>query len=325
MKRNQIAFLVFSWIWWSCNGNGLKNDATGVMESDEVIVSAEVAGKVLELGVEEGQLLMKDSVVGKIDPLPYVLQSEQIQSTIQAVDQKTFSALPQIRILEAQERSQVEQLKGLEVQYKAAIREKDRMEKLVKAEAAPGKQLDDLQTQVDVLEQQVQTAKSLIQVTRQQMVAQREQVAIQNKGITSEKDPLQKRKAIADDYVAKSNIVNPVSGTVLTTYVNEGEMVSPGKALYKIADLSVMTLRAYVTGSQLSQLKLNQQVKLIVDYGNEEVREYPGTINWISDKAEFTPKTIQTKDERANLVYATKIRVNNDGFLKLGMYAEVKF
>jgi HlyD family secretion protein len=150
-------------------------------------------------------------------------------------------------------------------------------------------------------------------------------VATQNRSILSESKPLAKRVAQLEDQLKKANIINPASGTVITKYAEEGEVTSAGKALYKIADLSTMTLRAYITGTQLSQVKLGQGVKVLVDDGDKKYKEFTGTITWISDKAEFTPKTIQTKDERANLVYATKIKVKNDGYLKIGMYGEVKF
>jgi HlyD family secretion protein len=140
----------------------------------------------------------------------------------------------------------------------------------------------------------------------------------------SEADPLKKRVAQLQDQVQRANIINPVSGTVITKYAEQGEITAAGKALYKIADLSSLNLRAYITGTQLSQVKLGQTVKVLIDDGAKKYKEYNGSITWISDKAEFTPKTIQTKEERANLVYAIKVKVKNDGYLKIGMYGEVK-
>ena len=165
----------------------------------------------------------------------------------------------------------------------------------------------------------------LIVVTEQQINVQLNNTATQNRSVLSESKPLQKQVAQIDDQLHRANIVNPSAGTVITKYAEAGEMTAAGKALYKIADLSEMTLRAYITGDQLSQIKLNQQVKVLVDSGAKNYRTYTGTISWISDKAEFTPKTIQTKEERANLVYAVKIKAKNDGYLKIGMYGEVKF
>ncbi len=324
MKAITLKLCLLLFILFSCNGNGLKFDATGVFESEEIIVSAEANGKIVSFTVKEGMELQKDSVVGNIDPIQYELQTEQLNASISAIQSKTVSAEPQVKILESQEQLQKEQLKGIQIQLNTAITERNRTEKLVKADAASGKQLDDLNAQVDILKQQLKTAESQITVTRQQIASQKELSAIQNRGITSEKEPLEKRKAMAEDYLNKSRIINPVNGTVLTLYMHEGEIVSSGKALYKIADLKEMTLRAYISGSQLSKAQLNQDVKVAVDYGEKETKEYTGKIVWISDKAEFTPKTIQTKDERANLVFAIKISVVNDGYLKLGMYGEVK-
>lgn len=324
MKISVSKFILLLIVLVSCNGNGSNFDATGVFESEEIIVSAEASGKIVEFIVKEGMELQKDSIVGKIDPIQYELQAEQLNASIASIQSKTTSAEPQVKILESQELLQQEQLKAIQIQLNTAIAERNRTEKLVKADAASGKQLDDLNAQVDLLKQQLKTAESQITVTRQQIASQKQLVAIQNRGITSEKEPLEKRKEMAEDYLNKSRIINPVNGTVLTMYMHEGEVVSPGKALYKIADLREMTLRAYVSGGQLSKIKLNQDVTVKVDYGEKETKDYTGKITWISDKAEFTPKTIQTKEERSNLVYAVKIKVVNDGYLKLGMYGEVK-
>ena len=187
----------------------------------------------------------------------------------------------------------------------------------MKQDAATGKQLDDLNADIDVVKKQML-------VTQQQINVQRSNVGTQNRSILSEGKPLEKRVAQLNDQLKRASITNPISGTVITKYAEAGEMTAAGKALYKIADLSTMNLRAYISGTQLSQVKLNQPVKVLIDNGANSYREYPGVITWISDKAEFTPKTIQTKEERANLVYAVKVRVKNDGFIKIGMYGEVK-
>nr|MBP7168628.1 HlyD family efflux transporter periplasmic adaptor subunit [Bacteroidia bacterium] len=150
-------------------------------------------------------------------------------------------------------------------------------------------------------------------------------ISTQNRSVLSEQTPLSKRKAQIDDQLSRTKVMNPVAGTVLTSYAEAGEITAPGKALYKIADLSIMDLRAYISGDQFSQVKIGQTVKVFIDNGKDDYKEMQGTVTWISDKAEFTPKTIQTKDERAHLVYATKIRVKNDGSVKVGMYGEVKF
>jgi HlyD family secretion protein len=249
-------------------------------------------------------------VVGTIDSTNLTLQKAQVKATIQSLSEKTNNVQPQVELLQNQLLVQQSQLKNL-------LHEKDRTERLVKADAATGKQLDDINSQIDVLHRQMQ-------VTQQQIAVQKNTTNTQNRSILSETAPLEKQAAQVQERISKSRIVNPVNGTVITKYAEKGEITSPGKALYKIADLSYLNLKAYVTGAQLSQVKLGQQVKVLVDDGAKNYRTYTGTITWISDKAEFTPKTIQTKEERANLVYAVKIKVKNDGYLKLGMYGEVQ-
>ena len=162
-------------------------------------------------------------------------------------------------------------------------------------------------------------------VTNKQIIQQRTTLSTQNRSILSEQNPLEIKSDQIKDQLKRATVNSPIAGTVLTKYAEAGEFTTMGKALYKIADLSSLNLRAYITGEQLSQVKLNQTVKVFTDDGANKYKTYNGTIIWISDKAEFTPKTIQTKDERANLVYAIKIKVNNDGLLKIGMYAEVGF
>lgn len=309
----------------SCNNGNGKYDATGTFEADEVIVSAEANGKILQFNVEEGATLAKDSVVGKIDPTAIELQKEQASSSVEALQQKTNDAAPQVNILKAQLRLQNKQIDVFNEQMKTLLVEQKRIQKLVAADAVPSKQLDDINGQVNILQEQIAAAKTQLKVLQSQISSQRQQVAIQNRGILSEKAPMEKRVAQLQDQLNKTTITNPVSGTVLAKYADAGEFTSVGKALYKIADLSIMKLRAYITGDQLAKVKLNQTVKVKVDDGNGKFRELQGTITWISDKAEFTPKTIQTKDERANLVYAMKVNVKNDGYLKIGMYGEVVF
>ena len=305
-----IALIAISVLTACKSGNG-NADASGTFEANEVIVSAESSGKLTFFTVEEGQLIAKDSVVGTVDATNISLQKEQVESSIQALGEKTADVSPQVKLLENQLAVQQSQLNNL-------LHEQGRIQNLLKQDAATGKQLDDINAQVDV-------AKRSMNVTRQQIQVQQNNVATQNRSILSEGKPLQKRVAQLEDQLKKTTIVNPIAGTVLTKYAEQGEITSAGKALYKIADLSTITLRAYITGTQLSQVKLGQAVKVLVDDGAKKYKEFTGTITWISDKAEFTPKTIQTKEERANLVYAMKIKVKNDGYLKIGMYGEVKF
>jgi HlyD family secretion protein len=234
-----------------------------------------------------------------------------VLASIDALSEKTLNVSPQIRLLQDQLAVQQTQLENL-------LHEKKRTERLVKADAATGKQLDDINAQVDVVRKQMKA-------TQQQITVQRTTTSTSNRGILSERKPLEKRAAQLEEQLSKSKITNPIKGVVITKYAEQGEMTSAGKALYKIADLSVMTLRAYVTGIQLAQIRLNQPVKVLIDKGKDDYKPYSGTIVWVSDKAEFTPKTVQTKEERANLVYAVKIKVPNDGFLKIGMFGEVRF
>ncbi len=325
--RSAIKFLIplFVILFFACNNGNNKYDATGTFEADEIIVSAEATGKILHLNVEEGSTLVKDSVVGNIDPSAIELQKEQAASSVDALTQKTTDPSPQINILQSQMVAQTKQIAVQEEQLKTVLKEQQRFKNLVAADASPAKQLDDITGQVNVLREQIIASKSQLAVLQSQVNSQRQAVAIQNRSILSEKNPMEKKVAQIQDQLNKTKIINPVTGTVLTKYADANEYTNTGKAIYKIADLSTMKLRAYITGSQLAQVKLNQQVKVLVDDGKGKYREQKGIISWISDKAEFTPKTIQTKEERANLVYAIKINVKNDGYLKIGMYGEVVF
>jgi len=294
----------------SCSNKEDTYDASGTFESDEVIVSAEQNGQLLSFNVNEGDNLTKDQVVGFIDSTNLVLQKQQVQATIQSLSEKTSDVQPQVKLLKDQLAVQQSQLDHL-------INERDRYQRLVAAQAATQKQLDDLNAEVDQAQKQMQ-------VTQQQIAVQLSNTGTQNRSIMSESDPLKKQVAQINQQLSKANILNPIAGTVLAKYAQQGEITATGKALYKIADLTYLNLRAYITGTQLSQVKLNQQVRVLVDDGADKYKTYDGTITWISGKAEFTPKTIQTKDERANLVYAVKIKVKNDGYLKIGMYGEVQ-
>jgi HlyD family secretion protein len=296
-------------VFTACNRNTPKFDASGTFEVDEVIVSAEQNGRILSFNVSEGQAIAQNDTVGVIDVENIALQKEQVQASIEALRDKTADVAPQIRLLQEQLTVQQSQMANLQ-------HERTRTENLLKQDAATGKQLDDINAQIDVLQKQMN-------VTRQQIAVQQNNTSTQNRSVLSEKKPLEKRVAQLSEQIDQSKIVNPVKGTVLTKYAEAGEVTAAGKALYKIANLDTLTLRAYISGTQLSQIKLGQNVKVMVDSGAKAYREYPGIITWVADKAEFTPKTIQTKEERANLVYAIKVRVKNDGYLKIGMYGEM--
>jgi HlyD family secretion protein len=293
---NIASILAAAFLIGCSNGNG-DFDATGTFESEEIIVSSEATGKLIKFDIEEGYEIKQNQIVGIVDTTQLHLKKKQLQSSITAV----LSKQPDISA----------QLAALQQQIETAEIEKKRIENLVKLDAATTKQLDDINSQLEVLNKQYTAAKSSLTITKQ--------------GLQSETLPLIAQVEQIEDQIKKSYITNPIDGTVLTRYAKLDEITSNGKALYKIADLSDMTLRAYVDGDQLGQIKLGQKVKVYIDKGEGEQKEMSGEIYWVSSKAEFTPKTIQTKDERANLVYAIKVKVMNDGYLKIGMYGEVKF
>jgi HlyD family secretion protein len=281
----------------SCGPEKNSYDASGVFEADEIIISSEMTGAIKELNMREGMQLIAGQYVGYIDTTQLYLKKKQLEAQVSAV----LSRKPNSNA----------QLASLQEQLKHAINEKERVERLLASDAATQKQLDDATAQVAILKKQI--------------LAQQSTLNISSSSITEESNPLSIQVEQVNDQLLKSKIVNPLNGVVLAKYASVNEVTTIGKPLYKIADLSFVFLRAYLTGSQLANLKLNQKVTVLVDNGKGEYRNYEGTIEWISDKSEFTPKTIQTVDERANLVYATKIRVKNDGLLKIGMYGEVKF
>lgn len=295
MKSSLYLFTVL--LLFSCSNNNGKFDATGTFEATETIISSEASGKLLSFTLEEGQVLKKGQKVGAIDSTQLYLTKLQLWESQKAV----LAGKPNIR-------TQVEATKR---EIDNTLVEKRRIENLVKGEVANQKQLDDINTKLAVLEAKLAAQESSLKTTTSTLTEQSNAIAVQI--------------SMVQDQLVKCNIINPIEGTVLTKYAMQNEMTLPGKALYKIADLSTLILRAYVSGDQLPQFKLGQQVDVLVDAAEGEYKTYKGTITWVSDKAEFTPKTIQTKDERANLVYAVKINVKNDGYLKLGMYGEVKF
>jgi HlyD family secretion protein len=308
-----------------CPAKESLHDASGVFEAREVIISAEVSGQLLTMLVEEGQHLEKDAVAAEIECKRLELQREQVQASEAAIQERTTEAKPQLEILREEKKAAAAQLAVQSQQLEVLERERQRFSALVDAQAAPAKQLADIEGQIAVLQRQIASTKSQVAIIRQRSASYEEQVALQNRATQSERGPTQAKIAEIDEQIKKCKVVNPLAGTVLTKYAEQFELMSPGKPLYRIADLSTIELRAYITGDQLAQVKLNQEVKVFVDDGANAYRELPGVVVWIAEKAEFTPKTIQTKSERSNLVYATKIRVTNDGTLKIGMYGEVTF
>lgn len=281
----------------ACSNNKTDYDASGIFESTELIVSSQVSGQLMEFTVTEGQQLQAHSYLGYVDTTQLYLKKQQLMASRTAVSSRSTSVPRQIASLKEQIATQK--------------RELARFGNLVKLNAANQKQVDDIQSQLSVLEKQ--------------LAAQTELLVNNNQGISGESTALESQIAQIEDQLLKSRITSPIQGTVLTKYAEQGEFTAPGKALFKVSDMQQMYLRAYITSDQLTQLKQGQPVTVYADFGEDKMRTYPGTISWIADKAEFTPKTIQTRNERANLVYAVKIAVTNNGYLKNGMYGEVKF
>lgn len=301
-------------------------DASGSFEAEERVISAEATGKILRLNIEEGQALKAGETVGQIDVENLRLQAEQVSASMEALHKKANDAGPQVAVLEAQLAAHSRQMASLSKQLEVVDKEVARFKTLVASDAATQKQLDDLTGQKAVLEKQWSAAESQAEVIKAQIRAAKAGVQIQNTGILSEELPAQKRLELIEKQMSDGAVLNQYAGTVLAQYAREGEFTAIGKPLYKIADLSEIYLRAYITGDQLPQVKLGQEMRVLTDDGQGGYHETTGTISWISDKAEFTPKTIQTKAERANMVYAVKVKVKNEeGRYKIGMYGGVKW
>lgn len=281
----------------ACNRGDGDFDATGTFEATEILVSSEANGKIMELNIEEGDRLDAGALIGYVDSTQLYLKKMQLLAGLRSVDIRK----PDIR----------KQIAALEQQIATARTEQQRMENLVKAKAGNQKQVDDIVNNIKYLQKQLDAQYSTLNKT--------------TGGADAEAEGFLYQIMQLDDQLQKSRIVNPQAGTVLVKYAEPGEVTAAGKPLYKIADTDLLYLRAYITSDQLSTLKQGQTVRVFADYGENDRREYPGTITWISDKSEFTPKGIQTKDERANLVYAIKIAVKNDGYLKIGQYGETVF
>ena len=286
-------------------------DASGNFTADEVIVSAQQTGQLIAYEVEEGKTLTEGQKVGQINVEVLKLQKEQVEATISSLKEKTLSPADQVALIRSQYEVQKAQLDQQQ-------RELARVQQLVAGGAATQKQLDDLTAIVEQLHKQ-------LAVTQNQLRVSLTNINTQNRNVMSQEAPLQKNAEAVQVQINQGEIINPIMGTVLVNYALKGEMQTFGKPLYKIANMETLTLKAYITGDQLTQIKLGQQVTVRTDAGKGEYRTYQGEITHISNKAEFTPKTIQTKSERANLVYAIKVKVKNDGYLKIGMYVEALF
>ncbi len=295
MRTLQYYWIMTASLFLGACGADSDYDATGTFEATEIIVSAEANGRLVDFDLEEGSLLRQGEIVGTVDTVQLYLKKLQLQATMKSVD----SQRPDIS----------KQIAATKAQIATALRERDRVSRLLEAEAANKKQLDDWDSQLEVLNRQLDAQLSSLTNSTSSLSEQSSSVAIQILQV--------------DDQLEKCRVVSPIDGTVLAKYTEQGEVTAVGKPLFKVADMEHIFLRAYITSRQLADVKLGQQVKVLADFGDDMRKEYAGTVTWIADKAEFTPKTILTDDERANQVYAVKIAVHNDGVIKLGMYGGV--
>lgn len=297
MYRSLFFFLTLLTAF-SCSKNGDTSDAWGNFEATVTTISSEAQGRLLFLNIEEGKQLKAGTLIGIVDTTQLHLQRKQVEASIGTLPKKLRNTLEDLRVLQNQKNN--------------LSRERDRVARLVAKKAAPTKQLDDLNGELIVADQRIQ--------------ALRTQTTTTNRGILAEQEPMFAQIDIISEQIRRSYVQNPIAGTVLTKLAEPFEMVNPGAPLYRIAKLDTLTLRFYATAIQLQQVKLGSEVEILVDEGADDFQRLKGRVSWISDQAEFTPKTIQTKEDRVNLVYAVKALVpNQQGNIKIGMPAEVNF
>lgn len=292
MKTIKILFLLLI-VMASCSSSENLSDAYGNFEVDDVIVSAEANGKLILYSVDEGLQLKQGQLAGLIDTTDLVLKRNQL------VAQKT-AVSSNIKNLESQIEVQEQQKKNLLI-------DKNRVENLLKEGAATQKQMDDINGGIDLINSQIASIET------------------QYASIIAEMDVIKTQISQVEESIKKCHIFNPIDGVVLEKYAEQSEITAFGRPLYKIANTDELILRVYISGSQLPDISIGQQVEVLIDRDEKSFRALSGEVSWISDKAEFTPKIIQTKEERVNLVYAVKVRVKNDGSLKIGMPGEINF
>ena len=290
---NKLLFLIPLLFLISCNRNQKLSDAYGNFESETVSVSSETAGRILQMNIEEGQVIEQGQLIAVIDTTDLYLKLLQLQAQKKAVAAKNPSVAAQIAVQEQQKAN--------------LVIEKNRVQKLLADNAATPKQLDDINGSLSLVDKQIA------------------QIKTQNAGIAEELEVIDRQIVQVKETIRRSYIKSPLSGTVLSKYSETGEVAAPGKVLCKLADLSYLELKVFVPGSILPKVKLGNKVEVLIDKNEKENQKLEGTVSWISQKAEFTPKIIQTKEERVNLVYAVKIKVKNDGSLKIAMPGEVNF
>ncbi|MGI9531959.1 HlyD family secretion protein [Lutimonas sp.] len=297
MKKIYIIILSFCSLLFACKNGESDKDATGVFESTEVIVSAETTGRLLEFETFEGMEVNKEKVLGQIDTVQLSLKKMQLQANQLALEASKPDVSAQISATERE----VEKLEF----------ERKRTQRLLEGDVATQKQLDDIEAQIDVLKARLRAQKKSLNSSTDAINAQYNAVNVQIDQLS--------------DQISRCQIRSPIQGTILVKYAEAGEFVNMGKPLFKVANMKQMILKAYVTAAQLTDVQLGQRLTVLAEIGAEQTKTYEGEVTWISSKSEFTPKTIQTQDERANLVYAIKVQVENDGLLKIGMYAGLKW
>lgn len=295
----------------SCSDHKKDYDATGTFEATEVTVAAKSSGELKSFNLSEGQNVQANQVVGKIDDFQLQQKQEELTATEQQLDENASATSS--RQLNIQE-----QLASLSEQISNEEKEQKRYAELVKDGAVPRKQLDDINNHIKVLQRQYDATRNQINSNNTSLKKQALAINAQKQGIKAQKRQI-------EDQINNTQISSPISGVVLEKYVEKGEFISMSKPLFKVADTKIMFIRAYVTSKQLKNIKLGQKATVMADYGNGQKKQYNGIITWISSRSEFTPKTILTDDERADLVYAVKIQFQNDDYVKIGMYGEVKF
>lgn len=296
MKHPLITIATLTLFVAACGSNDKEYDATGIFEATEVTVSAEGTGRLMVLNLTEGTAVKVGQQVGLIDTVQLQLKAKQMGASKEVL---------------ANQRPNVQaQIAALQQQINKALIEQRRTEALLKDGAATSKQLDDAQNAVAVLQKQLQGQLSLLQNSTRSLNSQMSAADIQRYEVLNQ--------------LEKCHIKSPITGTVLEKYAEEGEFATIGRPLFKVADTRNMTLRAYITSTQLAKVRVGQRVKVFADYGDDTRHTYEGTVTWISPKAEFTPKSILTNDERADQVYAVKVSVKNNGYIKIGMYGEMK-
>lgn len=294
MTMNKLQIIALALLLMSaCKNNEKQSDAYGNFEAVETIVSSEMAGKLISMNAKEGDLLEPGKLIALIDTTELYLKKLQTKAQLVASETKKQNVAAQINVYK-------EQKKNVSVTQQ-------RITKMFADKAATQQQVDDINGQMNVIDKQISATSTQYQL------------------IGSEMDVIKRQLDLLDEQLTKCRIISPVKGTVLETYLENGELATPGKPVLKMADLSNLELKVYVSGAQLSKVKLGNDVKVLIDADAKEMQSLTGKITWISSESEFTPKIIQTKEERVKLMYAVKVLVTNDGRLKIGMPGEVVF